>query len=126
LPARRVLVVDDTHDAATMLARLLAALGQEVRVAYDGLAALAAVQEQKPHLVISDIAMPGMDGYSLAERLRARPEFNDVPLIALTGYGQQQDRLRALEAGFNYHLVKPITLNTLEEILSEITGAEAL
>jgi CheY-like chemotaxis protein len=121
LPQRRILVVDDTRDAATMLGRLLVALGQQVEIVYDGASALAAAERNKPDLVISDIAMPGMDGYELARQLRRSSTLSDLKLVALTGYGQERDRRQAFEAGFNRHLVKPITLECLKSVLCEMT-----
>ena len=110
LPRRRILVVDDNVDAAKSLARLLTRLyGQEVRVAHDGPAALAAAGEFRPEVVLLDIGLPGMDGYEVARRLRERPEFEETLLVALTGWGQEADRERSRAAGFDHHLVKPAT-----------------
>lgn len=113
---RRILVVDDLKPSADTLGMMLTSLGQDVCVVYEGRAALSAVQEFCPHIVISDIAMPEMDGYHFAELVSQCRE--EAPLlVALTGYGQQHDQARALEAGFNRHLVKPTTLNALRELL---------
>ena len=108
-PSRRrhILVVDDNRDAANSLARLLTILcRQEVRVAYDGPSALEAAASFRPEVVLLDIELPGMDGYEVARNLRARPEFDGTMLVALTGWGQDEDRQRSKEAGFDRHLVQ--------------------
>jgi signal transduction histidine kinase/ActR/RegA family two-component response regulator len=110
LPARsgRVLVVDDNRDAADTLALVLEAFGYEVRTAYDSVAALAALRAFAPDAAILDIGLPGMDGYALAGKFAEAPGNARPRLVALTGYGTQQDRDRALRAGFDEHLVKPV------------------
>ncbi len=112
----RVLVVDDVKESGDTLAMILEQLGHDVRTVYDGHSALRATVDFAPDVVISDIAMPGMDGYTLAEKLRGleRPPYL---LVALTGYGQKHDRHRALEAGFNLHLVKPVSMKSLGDVL---------
>jgi signal transduction histidine kinase len=115
---RRVLIVDDNQDAAEMLAELLKALGHSVAVTFDGPSALRVAPQIKPEVMLIDIGLPSMDGYELARRLNAVPELGDVWLFALTGYGQDSDRKRALEAGFRDHLVKPLDLARLESILN--------
>jgi PAS domain S-box-containing protein len=115
---RRVLIVDDLKPSADTLALMLEELGQDTRVAYDGRTALDMAREFRPDAVLSDIAMPGMDGYHLAKRLRATEGQNPV-LVALTGYGQEHDRARATEAGFSHHLVKPTTLESVREVLAK-------
>ena len=118
-PRHRVLVVDDVKPSADTLGMLLEGLGQDIRVAYDGVGALKSIAEFTPDIIFSDIAMPGMDGYSLAERVRE--QFGAKPvLVALTGYGQKHDRHRALTSGFNHHLVKPTSVERLEEILKRV------
>jgi two-component system CheB/CheR fusion protein len=108
-PRRRVLVVDDNLDAANSLARLLKRLyGQDVRVAHDGPAALESAAEFRPEIVLLDIGMPGMDGYEVARRLRDEPEHAALKIVALTGWGQEADRLRSKAVGFDHHLVKPV------------------
>ena len=116
-PPPRVLVVDDNRDAADSLGNLLGSLGAVVRIAYDGYAALTAVAEHVPHVVLLDLGMPGMDGFEVARRLTARPERGAFRLVALTGWGQQVDRERTREAGFDDHLVKPLQLPLLRALL---------
>src|SRR5262245_51513341 len=108
LPDRRILVVDDNEDAADSLAILLSLAGQQVRAAYDGPMALQVAEEFNPDLALVDIGMPGMDGHELARRLRVNFGPDKLTLIALTGWGQDDDRRRSQEAGFDHHLVKPI------------------
>ena len=117
-PSRRILVVDDNADSATTLGMLLKLLGVEMRIANDGPTALAAVEEFHPQIILLDIGMPDMDGFEVARRLRQRPEYGDVLLIALTGWGQEEDRRRTREAGFDHHLVKPVALEALQAFLA--------
>jgi PAS domain S-box-containing protein len=117
LPSRRILVVDDNVDSATTLGTLLKYLGGDVQIAHDGPAALAAIENYRPNVVLLDIGMPGMDGYEVAKRIRERQEFKDVTLIALTGWGQADDRRRSQEAGFDHHLVKPADIAALQSLL---------
>jgi signal transduction histidine kinase len=104
---RRVLVVDDNVDAAESTAAFLRLEGHEVKAVHDGLQALASLKVFDPHVVVLDIGLPGLDGYAVARQLRERGDTNHVLLIALTGYGQKEDRQRAADAGFDYHFVKP-------------------
>jgi signal transduction histidine kinase len=104
---RRVLVVDDNVDAAESTAAFLRLEGHEVKAVHDGLQALASLKVFDPHVVVLDIGLPGLDGYAVARQLRSRGDTSHVLLIALTGYGQKEDRQRATEAGFDYHFVKP-------------------
>ena len=115
---RRILVVDDNEDAAASLADLLEIWGHEVRTVHDGRQALAAAREWPPEIVLLDIGLPGMDGYEVAHRLRNETNTADAYLVALTGYGTEEDRIRALEAGFNRHLVKPVAPDVLNELLA--------
>ncbi|MDR3636722.1 MAG: PAS domain S-box protein [Isosphaeraceae bacterium] len=118
LRRRRVLVVDDNVDAANSLAKLLDRLyGQETRVAFDGPSALALTTSFRPEVVLLDIGMPGMDGYQVARRLRDDPASRKATLVALTGWGQENDRRRSKMAGFDHHLVKPVDLEDLRTIL---------
>ena len=104
---RRVLVVDDNVDAAESTAAFLRLEGHEVKAVHDGLQALASLKVFDPHVVVLDIGLPGLDGYAVARQLRERGDTSHVLLIALTGYGQKEDRARAADAGFDYHFVKP-------------------
>jgi signal transduction histidine kinase len=115
----RILVVDDHHDAGDSLATLLRLLGHQVRVAYDGTSGLEAARIFKPRVALLDIGMPGMDGIELGKRLRELPEFEDLLMIALTGYGRDEDRRRSAEAGFNAHLVKPVDIAALNALLAQ-------
>jgi CheY-like chemotaxis protein len=114
---RRVLVIDDNQDAADSTAMLLGVLGAQPHVAYDGESGLAALKSWRPDLVLLDLGMPGMDGFEVARRIRADAETAALPVVALTGWGQQQDRQRTLEAGFDRHLVKPADPQTLRAVL---------
>jgi len=121
VPARhRILAVDDNKDSVDSLGMLLKFLGADVQVAYDGPSALEAVRICRPSIVLLDIGMPGMDGNEVARRIRQDPECRDVLLIALTGWGQQDDRRRTREAGFDHHLVKPVDLGALQALLSSV------
>jgi PAS domain S-box-containing protein len=112
----RVLIVDDLRASADTMSMMLEGLGQETRTAYDGASALMLLREFHPDVVISDIAMPTMDGYHLAQRIR-QVEGAYPFLVALTGYGQKHDKKRALDSGFNAHLVKPTSIDDLREII---------
>ncbi|HET8713241.1 MAG TPA: ATP-binding protein [Gemmatimonadales bacterium] len=125
LSLQRVLVVDDNRDAADSLGLLLQLQGVDAHIVYDGNKALAALHEYRPTLVFLDIGMPGMDGYEVARRMRARPEGRDVVLIALTGWGQEADRRRARSAGFDHHLTKPIDIDALPRLLQELVLQKA-
>ena len=113
----RILIVDDNEDSAESLALLMRLTGHEVRTAYEGLSALAEARTFMPEVVLLDIGLPGMDGFQVARRLRQEPGGDRVMLLALTGYGQDEDRRRSREAGFDHHLVKPIDLERLQEVL---------
>ena len=109
----RLLLVDDNRDAGDMLADGLRLAGYEVEVAYDGPEALASAARAPPDVALLDIGLPVMDGYELASRLRATPEGGRLRLIALSGYGQEGDRERSRQVGFDQHLVKPVTMDAL-------------
>jgi CheY-like chemotaxis protein len=123
--AHRILVVDDNADAAASLGRLLNLSGYEIRVANDGQTALDEVNGFCPHVVLLDLGMPGMDGLETASRIRALPTGKDLSLIAVTGWGQDEDRQRTEAAGFVAHFVKPIKINQLEALLARISGANS-
>jgi PAS domain S-box-containing protein len=116
---QRVLVVDDNTDAAESLALLLNILGYEARAAHDGSAALEEARRFRPEAVLLDIGMPGMDGYELARRMRRLPDMSGALLVAMTGWGQDDDRRRSREAGIDYHLVKPVDVAALQPLLAE-------
>jgi two-component system CheB/CheR fusion protein len=113
----RVLVVDDNVDAANMIAMMLQHFGHQTETVYSAQSALEMAVEYRPDFVVLDIGLPGMDGYEVARRLRQFPELKDMRLIAATGYGQDVDRQRSEEAGFDYHLVKPIDPEKLQTVL---------
>ncbi len=116
----RVLVVDDNEDAAEMCATFLELAGQEVRRAYNGRSALALAEAFRPHVVVLDIGLPDITGYEVARALRLAPWATKLLLVAVTGWGQDQDKQRALEAGFDHHLTKPIEPDELERLLQSI------
>ncbi|HTW38495.1 MAG TPA: response regulator [Steroidobacteraceae bacterium] len=118
-PRARILVADDNYDAAQSLALMLGIDGHEVRTASDGLEALRVAEEFRPQLVLLDIGMPKLDGYETARRLRERPWSRATRLFALTGWGQEEDRERARQAGFDRHLVKPVDPDELTELLNQ-------
>ena len=117
-PKHRIVVVDDNLDAAESLALLLTLDGHDVRVAHDGAAALVAVEADPPDLVFLDIGMPVMNGYEVAQRLRQWPGLQNLLLVAMTGWGQEEDRRRSQEAGFDHHLVKPVEPDALRKVLA--------
>jgi CheY-like chemotaxis protein len=116
----RVMVVDDNQDAAQMLATLLEVQGHAVSVEYDGRGAVLRARLDRPQVMLLDIGLPDTDGYALARQLRAMPELRGVTLVALTGYGQNEDRRLAEEAGFDHHLVKPADLAQVSSILASV------
>ncbi len=116
----RVLVVDDNVDTVLSFSMLLRALGNAVYSAHDGMEAVRAAIENKPDVILLDIGLPVLNGYEVAKRIRLEPTLSQVVLIALTGYGQEADRQRALQAGFDHHLVKPARLDQIQKILASI------
>ncbi|HEX4961746.1 MAG TPA: ATP-binding protein [Thermoanaerobaculia bacterium] len=116
-PLARILLVEDNLDAAEALGELLRLWGHTVHVAHDGTSALAVARRNRPDVVLLDIGLPGMDGYAVAQQLRAAPGHDAMKLVAVTGYGQEADRRRATLASFDHHLVKPVDLERLREIL---------
>jgi PAS domain S-box-containing protein len=119
-PKQRILVVDDNLDAARTLDTLLRMRGHEVRMAHTGQEALAVAAEFLPQVVLLDIGLPDMVGYEVARRLRRMPELGNVILIAQTGWGQDEDRRRSREAGFDAHLVKPVELGAIRQVLATL------
>jgi CheY-like chemotaxis protein len=116
---KRVLVVDDNVDAAESIAMLLRVSGSDVRCVHDGPSVLPVAQGYRPDVVVLDIGLPGMNGYDVARLLRAQPEFRRIPLVAVTGYGQEEDRRRSREAGFDYHLTKPVDPEALQAFVAQ-------
>ena len=127
-PARplRVLVVDDNEDTAEMMSLLLRLEGHEVEVAHSGPSALEAAAAHRPDVIVLDIGLPGLDGFQVAERLRQDPAMKEVMLIAASGYGQEADRRRSWEAGFDHHLVKPVDPDEIQRLLVEAAEGRAL
>lgn len=120
MPARRILVVDDNRDSALSLALLLKVAGDETFTAHDGLEAVEAAERLNPDVILLDIGLPRLNGYEVARHIREQPWGQKVVLIALTGWGQEEDRRKSNEAGFNSHLVKPVDHSVLNKLLSEL------
>jgi CheY-like chemotaxis protein len=119
---RRVLVADDNEDSAETLSLLLQTLGNEVRIVHDGKRAVEESEAFRPHVALLDIGMPGLDGYEVARLIRSKPWGAQIVLIALTGWGEEEDRRLAREAGFDRHLLKPIDIAPLREALAAADG----
>ncbi|HWG00061.1 MAG TPA: response regulator [Steroidobacteraceae bacterium] len=115
-----MLVVDDNRDAAESMSMLLEIWGHEVAFAYDGPSALKTAEQWQPEAVFLDIGLPGMDGYEVAERLRELPQAKTAVLIAITGYGQEDDRVRSRRAGIDHHLVKPVAPDALRGLIDSL------
>ena len=111
-------MVDDNKDSADSLAMLLRLKGNDIRTAYDGLEAVEVAEMFHPEVVLLDIGLPKLNGYDVARRIRQQPWGHSATLIALTGWGKDEDRRLSQEAGFNFHLVKPVDLAALENLLS--------
>ena len=126
-PQRRVLIVDDNRDSADSLAMLMEITGNKTYLAHDGPEAIEAIEKHRPEVVLLDIGLPMLDGHEVCRRLRQQPWGKDIIVIALTGWGQEDDRRKSEEAGFNGHLVKPVDYDKLLELLSSLTnGSEKL
>ena len=121
----RVLLVDDNPDSSEPLSLLLQTKGFETRISTDGEHALSAADEFLPDCVVLDLGLPGIDGYEVAKQLRSRPYGGDVVLVALTGWGGKDVRTRAADAGFDYHLVKPVNWEELERIVDSVARSSA-
>jgi PAS domain S-box-containing protein len=117
-PALRLLLVDDSVDAATLLAMVLEADGYDVRVAHEGKQALEVAAQFEPEIVLLDLGLPGMDGFQLAREMRKQATTANALLVAVTGYGQAADRLRSQEAGFDHHLVKPVSADEIQRVIA--------
>lgn len=116
----KILIVDDNHDAADSLAMLMQLFGHEAEVVYDGISALHKLDTYIPKVIFLDIGLPGMNGYEVAKSVRSRADAPGIVIIALTGWGQEEDRRRTREAGFDHHLVKPVDLPAIEKLLKQI------
>jgi CheY-like chemotaxis protein len=121
--ALRVLIIEDNRDAAETLCDLLALFGHQTEIAYSGRDGLDLARRRRPDVVLCDIGLPEMDGYTVARELRADPLTAPIRLVALTGYGRDADRHRAAEAGFDLHLVKPVGPEVLRRLLAGFAGA---
>jgi CheY-like chemotaxis protein len=119
-PRLRVLVVEDNYDVARSLAMLLELWGHDAEIVDRAEGALKAVQTHRPAVVLMDIGLPGMDGYEVAKMLRRQEGCDKLMLVAMTGYGQDEDRRRAREAGFDHHLVKPVDPDVLQGLLASL------
>jgi CheY-like chemotaxis protein len=118
-PGKRILIVDDNLDACETLAMMLELLGQQTRQAHEGTGALRAAQEYQPELIFMDIGLPGLTGHEVAERMRGELGMKDTYIVALSGYGTEEDRRKSLFAGFDNHYVKPLDPSVLPGILAE-------
>jgi CheY-like chemotaxis protein len=125
-PSKRVLVVDDCADTAESLAMLVRLWGHEVWAAHDGPSALAAAEAHRPEVILLDIGLPGMSGHEVARQLRTLMAGRPLLLVAITGFGREQDRQRSREAGFDVHILKPFDPNTLKALLAEAPSAAPL
>jgi CheY-like chemotaxis protein len=119
---RRILVVDDSRDSATSLAMMLQLLGNEVRTAQDGVEAVELAELFHPQVILMDIGMPKLNGYEATRRIREQPWGREMTVIALTGWGQDIDRVKSKQAGCDGHLVKPVEWHDLEKLLVELQG----
>ena len=123
-PERRILIVDDNRDSADSLAMLLEITGNKTYMAHDGEEAIEAIEEHRPEVVLLDIGLPKLDGHEVCRRVRLQPWGNDIVMIALTGWGQEDDRRKSEEAGFNGHIVKPVDYDKLLDLLSVLTKGQ--
>ncbi len=119
-PGLKVLIVDDNHDVAESTAMLLRMVGCEVHIAFDGAVALQSLPQVKPDAVLLDIGLPGMSGYEVAARIRAHPQHAKTLLVAVSGYGQDDHRQQSKNAGFDYHMVKPIDPVVITDLLASL------
>jgi CheY-like chemotaxis protein len=122
---RRILVVDDNHDAADTLAMMLKLTGNQVHTCYDGLSAVAAAETFNPMVILLDIGMPDLNGYETCRLIRQKPWGESIIIIALTGYGLEEDIRKSKEAGFDAHLLKPVDLNELMNTLDQMISKRA-
>ena len=119
----RILIAEDNRDSADSLKALLEALGYDAHIAYDGESAVRSAAELRPAVIVMDIGLPGINGYEASRQIRALKPALPALIVALTGWGQQSDRLRSAEAGIDHHLVKPLDLAALKQILDSVLPA---
>ena len=122
-PKANILVVDDNPDKLSLLEAALCLAGYRVTTATDGDEALAAIESYQPDLIITDVMMPRMNGYELARRLRSEQGLEHCTIVALTGYSQDGDRQQAQAAGFDHYLVKPVSIEALEDLLASLPSS---
>ena len=122
----RILVVDDNHDSALSQAMMLSIMGHQTRTAHDGESAVACAESFLPEVVLLDIGLPKLNGYEVAQRIREQPWGASMFLIAVTGWGQEEDRQRSTEVGLNVHMVKPVEPAALEKILADLAQGEPI
>jgi CheY-like chemotaxis protein len=122
---RRIVIVDDLKDSADSLAMFLKVMGHEVHIAYDGEDAILAAERLTPDVVLLDLGMPKMNGYEACRRIRQQPWGRRMLLVAMTGWGQEDDRRRTLEAGFDHHLVKPVEPREILRLLASLSEERA-
>jgi CheY-like chemotaxis protein len=120
---RRILVVDDNPDSAISLEKLLTITGHEAKIAHDGLAAVAEAERFRPEVILLDIGLPRLNGYDACRLIREKPWGASMILIAVTGWGQEEDRRRSREAGFDGHMVKPVDLDELMRLLDDVSSS---
>lgn len=120
----RILVVDDNHDSALSLAMMLSIMGHDTRTAHDGESAVATAESFLPEVVLLDIGLPKLNGYEVAQRIREQAWGKSMFLIAVTGWGQEEDRQRSSEVGLNVHMVKPVEPAALERLLAELRSED--
>jgi CheY-like chemotaxis protein len=125
-PGRRILVVDDNQDAARSMARVLSLQGDDVLAVHDGVDAINTVETFRPHVILMDVGMPQMNGYEAARQIRGHDWGSTAVIIAVTGWGQEGDRIESREAGCDGHLVKPVDLQELERLMSELTNTRRM
>jgi CheY-like chemotaxis protein len=120
----RILIVDDNRDSADSLSMVLKIMGNDTRTAYDGEEAVAAAAEFRPRVILLDIGLPKLNGYETCRRIREQKDGMSMVIIAQTGWGQAEDRQRTRDAGFDYHMVKPVDLNELQKLLAELQATK--
>ena len=120
MAARRILVVDDNRDSAESMAVLLRLQGHETETAFHGNDVLPTARKFRPHLILLDIGLPGMDGYEVARLIREDGEIGQVRLAAMSGYGRDEDRARSADVGFDHHFIKPVDLAAVEKVIGEL------